>query len=330
MILVKKILQFTIKLYLRVFVEIFSIFNNNIIFFYSSGYGDYIQFILENYQKIEEKNLKVFCFSEYQFEILNYFLKKKNIYKFHFLLPKPYHASIIYSNFNNFKSIKRKIIKLNSTPQSNLTKEKFIRQKIDENSYPDNINKFSKQNYVCLFLKFYNNDVNSVAFSTSRQTTNIFKFISIIEFLNKLNYKVIILGTNKDLGVIKLSNILKKSDKILNYEFYTDIDPDYNFRNLVFICSNSKFYIGNASGAIEIYYYLRNKALIFDSIDDGYYNKYVLDDRVYLLKKIKINDEKEKILDWLTVYQILDNQITNYEIIENSYLEIEKELKKLI
>lgn len=329
MIVIKFIIKTSFTLYLKIVLLTALFFSKKIILFHSNGFGDYIQACIEHYDIIIKNNLKIFCFSEFQFEICSLIFEQKNIFRLSFLLSKKIHTSVILNNFNNLKFLKSRIIKFKSTPFSTHNKKRIFKKKISKFNFTRKLKSLSKEKYACLFFKNYDFKINNLSGSAIRQSTDIQKFIKIIEYLNLKNIKVVILGNELDKGTNLLEKKLNESKNQFNFEFFRKIDPNYEFKNLVYLCSNSKFYVGNSSGAIEIFYYLQKNAVIFDHFDDGYIRKYNLTNRQYLLKKVKVNN-KTYYLNKNIIKKILDQKILNYKIQENLFSEIKKKIEKLV
>jgi len=110
---------------------------------------------------------------------------------------------------------------------------------------------------------------------------------------------------------------LRKFQKENNLEsrliFLIDISNNYNFIDQALIAKNSLCYIGSGSGIIELFYYLKIKAFIFDHHFLDYFQlphfkKY----RKTLFKKYKLSDETENILTVKKTDWLIKNQITKY------------------
>ena len=132
------------------------------------------------------------------------------------------------------------------------------------------------------------------------------------------------LGLKNDPSVPVLKEYIRMNNLENYVDFLIDLSPTYNFTDQLFLAAHSEGYIGNGSGAAEIFFYLKKKALIFDHIFQKLFNlPHFLSYRRTLFKKISINNSEYKLLDEQLIKSATQcNTRNNYRIMENSYDDI--------
>ena len=292
-------------------------------------------FYLHWYLRIKKNNLYVFQFCKQIDQPLDFFFGKKKILKPIITIPFfiYYQVIIQVKKSKLFKpSIStnewdKLLARNNKDSLKNLIELKLKDQKA---SY--NLEKFFdlKYRYICFFIKL-NFEKNNIDGSNPRATWDKQKIFNLLSYLIREKYIIVVLGFKNDPSIKIIREHVSKfklKDKVL---FLMDLSDNYNFIDQLLIAKNSIGYLGNGSGATEIFYYLQKKALVFDHSLISYFllphfKKY----RKTLFKKYIVKDE--------TVQKILTEENTNkllyekkeYEIIENSFEEITYEIKNYL
>ena len=135
----------------------------------------------------------------------------------------------------------------------------------------------------------------------------------------KKKIKIIILGNKKDIFLKKV----KKFSKNKNIFYFNKLSKNEKMIDQLYIHKNCKFSIGTDCGALIMSIFLKKKIIFFDAIfKSSPLNKYK--NIIFLYKKIKLKHKKI-----LLTKKYYKSQNSN-EIIENSYSEIIKKIKKVI
>ena len=194
-----------------------------------NSFGDLVEFYLVYYKKIISSKKKLLIFSNVDQRIANFFFKEKKIQKSFFFLKNISSYSIFSKLFveKNRKNIfpifrwennKDRIKYLMKTKKQNVYKNLFI-QKLENKTISSKLKRISKKKYITFFWKYYNDNSNDLSGSCSRQTTNINKILSLLNFLKK-KFNIIIVGEKIDKGKRILKKKLKPNKKFsfTNYQ----------------------------------------------------------------------------------------------------------------
>jgi hypothetical protein len=189
----------------------------NVRYFYnhSLGFGDSFDYYLNNYYIISKnkKNLPL-SFGNFHQEIINFFFKNyKNIF-FKITKSMPYYGIInevkkskYFNPKISYKLDKNFLMKDEFLGRKNLYSKQIIIKKLNEYKISKSIKDLCNKKYVCLFVKFYNNNINDISnIAAIRQTTNFTKIFQIINFLKKKKIFTIIIGDKFDKGTVFLKN----------------------------------------------------------------------------------------------------------------------------
>jgi len=295
---------------------------------HSIGFGDSLDYYLDNYYKILNKSNNLpLSFGSFNHETIKFLFK--NYKKILFSIPSflPFYSimnevkkskqfkPIISYDLLNFNLMENEYLGLRNKE----TKKIFL-NKLKKHKIKDKIKKLSKKKYVCLFIKYYNNNVNDISNgSVIRQTTNFQKIIKIIKYLDKKKIHTVVLGDKHDKGTIILKNLIKEPTFLL--------DLKVSFADQIYIASKSIGYIGSSGGTYYPYFYLKKKILSFDTwiiptckTSVKYKNLLNLYKKIYINKKFKTLSYK----NWK-----LKNK-KNYFIKENSFLEIRSAINNFL
>jgi hypothetical protein len=266
----------------------------------SGGFGDTYEFFLETYNLINRnKDFIPLSYTQYQKSIVNFlFQKKKNIF---FSIPK--FIPTIYTTISKVKKSKYFTPYLNVSFVSSGTQDlkklsnnstyELLNQKLLKSEISKDLLFLQNENYLCLHIKHYDNKINNLNGSHSRQTTRLEKVFSLINYLLKNKIKVLILGNKYDKFIPIIKQEIEK--KIIfknstNKIFFLDnLSNKYSFADQVFATKHSKGYVGSAAGMADLFYFLKRKSICFDTFcskkfENVYNKKY----RKYLHKKIEI------------------------------------------
>lgn len=285
------------------------------------SFGDIFTSFVQNYKKVINKRRKVLVLSNFEEKIANLFFPKNKIYKTFFHIPLFIPIYGINLKVKNLKKLPR-------TYKKNITyKEKKILINILKKNLKyvsPKVRKFKNQKYVLVFVKHYNNDINNLNIPFHRQTSNLIKVFDTINFLLKKKIKIIILGNKTD----KFLEKVKEFSKNKNIFYFNELSKKEKMIDQLYIHNNCKFSIGTDCGAFIMSVFLKKKIIFFDSIlnTEGM-NK--LKNINFLYKKIKLKNKTT----FLTEKNYKNENIINknsYKIIENSYSDITKQIKKVI
>ena len=210
------------------------------------------------------------------------------------------------------------------TKKQNVYKNLFI-QKLENKTISSKFKKISKKKYITFFWKYYNDNSNDLSGSCSRQTTNINKILSLLNFLKK-KFNIIIVGEKIDKGNRILKKKLKPNKKVF---FFHELSEHYSLADQIYCYKNSKGFIGNATVMLPINWILKKKMIIFDThkerLDDRFTKFPTFLYKKYITKKIS----KPRILELNNMGDIPEQlkklNSTEYKIIEIKLKEIKKE-----
>ena len=280
------------------------------------SFGDIFSCFVQNYKKIIISKRKLLVISNFEKKIANLFFPNNKINNIFFSIPL---FIPIYSINLNFKNL----IKLKISFKNKITyKEKKILTNIlnkNLNFVSPKIKRFKNQNYALVFIKHYNHDTDNLNFPFCRQTSNLNKVFNVINFLIRKKIKIIVLGSKKDTFLKKV----KEFSKNKNIYYFNELSKNEKMIDQLYIHNNCKFSVGTDCGAFIMSIFLKKKIVFFDAIfNSSPLNKYK--NIIFLYKKIKL---KNKISLLTKKYYKNGN---SHEIIENSFLEITKEIKKII
>lgn len=292
-------------------------------------------FYLYKYLIIKKGNYYVFQFCKQIDQHLNFFFEKKKILKTIFSIPFAFYYPII-SEVKKSKlftpSITVEEFMCLLTRRNKDSIKNLIELKLKDKKASPKLEKFfnHKFSYICFFIKL-NFDKNDIYGSNPRATWDRKKIFNLLNYLISHEYIVVVLGLKNDPSTKIIREYVSNSkleDKIL---FLLDLSDSYDFTDQLLIAKNSVGYLGNGSGATEIFYYLQKKALVFDHSLISYFllshfKKY----RKTLFKKYIVKNETiQKILSEENIDKLLYEK-KEYEIIENSFEEITQEIKNYL
>ena len=334
---IKDIFKFIIYFFFSKIV-IYSIFilnlkKNNILYTNHYGFGDYLFFCVNLRKKVNTKK-KIFCFSELQYEIANFFFERQYIVKSFILMPRFLNESHLGYNFLNKQKIFRptnpKILAPDNrkVPISDFyvgTSDaiKFIKKKINGSKISNSIIDIFKKPTICLFIKNFSKNINNHINFQVRQTRNLGKIEKLIYFLNKKKINVIILGTEKDHFIQLFSNKTKK-EMLKNSFLFKDLSANYSIADQAYVALKSIGYIGSTSGAMGFFGLLNKKTIFVDAVshyNDKYYKNFF-----FLYKKVY--NIKNRIIQKFIWQKYYDPSV--YKIIEVSFKKIKQVLLKKI
>ena len=294
------------------------------------GFGDHVTFCVNIKSKLN-KNSKLFCYSNQQFETAKFFYEKKYLIKSIFSIPKFLSESGIGFKYlisnKNFKPQKlmsphNKKLKLTLNYGTN-EQIKYIKTRLNKFEVSAKLKKVLEDKTIAIAIKHYSyNKKNSDINFQRRQTRNLNKIYKLINVINNKNIKVIILGKIKN-HFIKIISDKKLIDNKKIFLF-DDLSENYSIADQVYLAENVLGYVGSGSGAMIFFDTLKKKTLLIDYIWVENLNLY-LKNRKCLFKKA-LNKETNK-AEIFNNYKRYD--ANKYKIIENSFEEIIKSIKKL-
>lgn len=291
------------------------------------SFGDTYIFYLENYLKIKKnKNKKALIFGGTDAKIIKLLFEKKKylinpFYIFDFLPDHEIHNKIRNSKYftpkintkhlNNRDSIKNLI-------SYNFEKKKIISK---------NLFNLKKNKYFLMLIKNYNKNSNDITGASPRQTVNLEKVFSLIEFLSEKNYQILIIGKNNDKSV----NLIKKyydKKKNSNLFFFKDLTKNYSIFDQLYVIKNSVGYVGSGCGFNEPVFFQKKKAIIFDmQFELGRFPISHLEHKITLYKKI-FYQKKTQVLNCDITDKIEKKLIKEYTVIETPLQDIKNEIIK--
>ena len=302
----------------------------NVRYFYnhSLGFGDSFDYYLNNYYIISKnkKNLPL-SFGNFNQETINFFFK--NYKKIFFKITKfmPYYGIINEVKKSKYFNPKISYNLLNNgfmedefLGRKNLYSKQIIIQKLNEAKISKSIKDLCNKKYVCLFVKFYNNNINDISNgSFIRQTTNFKKIFQIIHFLKEKKIFTIIIGNKLDKGTVILKNKIKGADFLLDYKI--------NFYDQIYVANNSLGYLGSWGGIFIPYLYLGKRVLCFDSFDiptckvsNNFKNFFNLYKKITINNSIKRLSHKHLNLPKEIKYKIKENSFSEIKLAINNFL----------
>lgn len=302
----------------------------NVRYFYnhSLGFGDSFDYYLYNYYIISKnkKNLPL-SFGNFNQETINFFFK--NYKKIFFQITKfmPYYG--IINEVKKSKYFNPKIsynlpnngfMEDEFLGRKNLYSKQIIIKKLNESKISKSIKDLCNKKYVCLFVKFYNNNINDISNgSVIRQTTNFKKIFQIINYLKIKKISIIIIGDKLDKGTVILKKKIKGVDFLLDYKI--------NFYDQIYVANNSLGYLGSWGGIYIPYFYLGKKVLCFDSHDtptckfsNDFKNLFTLYKKITINNSIKRLSHKHLNLPKEIKYQIKENSFSEIKSAINNFL----------
>ena len=294
------------------------------------GFGDHVSFCVNIKSKLN-KNSKLFCYSNQQFETAKFFYEKKHLIKSIFSIPKFLNISIIglyfLSKNKNFKP--QKLMsphnkKLKLTLYYGTDKQiKYIKTRLNKFKISAKLKKVLEDKTIVLFIKNFSHikKMNKNVNFQVRQTRNLDKIFKLLNFLKK-KLKIVILG-NKDDNFIKIISDKKLVDNKKIFLF-DDLSENYSIADQVYLAENVSGYVGNGSGAMVFFDILKKKVLLIDFMYMEYLH-FWKKNRNYLFKKA-LNKETNK-TEIFNYYKRYDSN--KYKIIENNFEEIIKSIKKI-
>jgi hypothetical protein len=301
------------------------------IYFKIISFGDTFTYYIDNYFKIKNKKIKIIIFSQLEKKIADFFFPKNKIKKLLFLVPNFVPIYFINNLLNKKKYfIPSSIYDLDQAKLKVQNKHKnllinLLKSKL--NLVSEKLKKIQNEKYCVIFIKYNNNDKNDITDSNSRQTSDFKKIFKIINFLIKFKSKVVILGDKSDKSVNILKIYYKNNKDII---FFKDLSNSYSVIDQLFVHQHSSLTIGNCSGAFIIPIYLKKKIILFDYFKQNYYSLTHSKNIKNFYKKIIFN-KKEQILSKKILENILNKKKSlKFEIKENTYNEIKKQIEKSI
>ena len=323
------LLDFCAYLYSRLILfNLYLLSFNSKKYFYnhSLAYGDSLCYYLHNYKEIisGKKNIPL-AFGGYHQEIVELFFSKykKLIFKIFDFMPY-YRIGGYIRKSKYFKPIINYKLLYLGVPEDELLLIKnhdiLFKKILAKHKIRQEIRDLVKDKSICLFVKYYNDNVNDVSNgSIIRQTTDIQKIELIISFLISKNYKIFILGSYKDKG----TSLLKKK-YAQNNQIYFLADFKCSVTEQIYIANKSSGYIGNFAGNQIPFILLKKKMVTFDScLIPSIETHKKLKNTKFLFKKIIINKRKFA----LDIYKAGCKK--KCEIIENSFKEIKPAIEKI-
>ena len=293
------------------------------------GFGDHVTFCVNIKSKIN-KNSKLFCYSNQQFETAKFFYEKKYLIKSIFSIPKFLNTSIIglyflgkHKNFKPQKLMSPHNKKLKITLYYGTNEQiKYIKTRLNKFEVSAKLKKVLEDKTIVLFIKNFSHikTMNKNINFQVRQTRNLDKIFRLLNFLKK-KFKIVILG-NRDDNFIKIIGDKKLIDNKKIFLF-DDLSENYSIADQVYLAENASGYIGSGAGDMIFFDTLKKKTLLIDYTWVENLNLY-LKNRKCLFKTVQNKKNKKiEVFNWLKVYNS-----KYHKLIENSYDEIYKAAKK--
>jgi putative transposon-encoded protein len=321
-----------IKIYSRLIILNLRILNSNknIKYFYnhSLGFGDSFDYYLSNYYIISKNKYNLaLSFGSFHQEIINFFFKNYQNIFFKITKFMPYYG--IVNEVRKSKYFKPKIsynldsnglMKDEFLGRKNFYSKKIIIKKLNEYKISKPIKDLCNKKYVCLFLKYYNDNINDISNgSVIRQTTNFKKIYQIVNFLKTKKIYTIIIGSKLDKGTVILKKKIKQADFLLDYKI--------KLYDQIYVANNSLGYIGNSGGILIPYFYLGKKILCYDTFEIpasklsknfknliNFYKKIVIGNSVKRLSYRHLGLSKD------TKYRIKETNFSEIKLAINNFL----------
>tara|TARA_B110000211_G_C13989419_1_gene513289 strand:- start:119 stop:1102 length:984 start_codon:yes stop_codon:yes gene_type:complete len=288
------------------------------------GWADSFCFYISLYNKIKNNNFYFALVWDHQKnDMCEFFFDPKKIIKTIIFIPRFIPSRIIEKLLNKFHSfpmtLNQKQKKEYYVSRNTNKVRDFLKKKINLKKN-NNLFYLKKEKYVCFYFRYIKK-----AKGILRCSTNIKKCYSIIDYLLKNNYKVLLMGYENEeylKHVRKQYPIAVKLNKVL---FMKDLSPNHNFLDQLFAMQNSKFYCGTAAGFLSMFYFLKIKALSFDGYKEDAHNHNSLKLIKFLYKKKSVGHLKT---------EVNETDLKEKNIIkkteENSTKEILESLKRYI
>jgi putative glycosyltransferase (TIGR04372 family) len=144
--------------------------------------------------------------------------------------------------------------------------KKFIRKRDIKGydiNYKDSLFKklnLIKKKYVCLNFRKSEKDIDLII-NNHRSHFNITNFFSLIKFLNKKNYTVVLTGSPN----VYVKEIFEKESKLKVIDYRNS--GLQNLKNDIYVFANCSFYIGPLSGPTILAMYLNKPILLMDLVN---------------------------------------------------------------
>ena len=290
---------------------------------HSIGFGDSFSFYVSQYLNIYKNKVYVFNFGYLTDQTIRYLFDNKKIIKSFFYIYKifPHYRILFYlrKNINFAPTFKKNssIIKTYQLKNTDFIKNLLI-DKLMTQSPSFDIKKIFTKKYICISIKHYSKDKNSIITgSKDRSTSDLTPVIKTILYLISKNIQIFILGLNNDKSVSEFKKIFKKNN---NVKFFNDISEKYSFTDQVYIAKNSIGLLGSAGGIFHLYYFLQKKSLLINvpfnksiflypqnSKHEKKYNKYLFK-KIFMNSKVQIlSDKIKKTLSPYSKFEIIEN-----------------------
>jgi hypothetical protein len=292
------------------------------------SFGDTYMFYLFHYSEIiKDNNKKVILFGRTDGQFIKLIFDKKKyitspFYLFNFLPDHQIHSTL--RKMKNFKPTMSDYTKVrNKDSIKNLININFNKKKI----ISEDLIEFTNAPYFLLFIKFYNENYNDLKGSNSRQTSDLKKVYSLMEFLLNLDIRILVMGNRFDKSIYKIEKF-NFNDKNKDIKFFDKLSKNYSLYDQLHAINNSIGFIGNGCGFTEPVYFQKKKLVIFDyPFDPTRDPRHNLKYKKFLYKKIEI-DGKETVLDVPTIEKISINDNYKYKVIDTPLDTIIEEIKK--
>ena len=170
------------------------------------GFGDHVTFCVNIKSKIN-KNSKLFCYSNQQFETAKFFYEKKYLIKSIFSIPKFLSESgigfkylITDKNFKPQKLMSPHNKKLKLTLNYGTDEQiKYIKNRLDKFEISAKLKKILQDKTIAFAIKYYpyNKKKNSDILFQRRQTRNLKKIYKLLHIICNKNINVVLLGKKK-------------------------------------------------------------------------------------------------------------------------------------
>jgi hypothetical protein len=306
-------------------------FRRKYLYFGYFGFADYFIFCLYIYKK--KINKTHLCFTSDQYKICKFFFDNKKIKKSLFFIPEWISANPIrilydirHSSFFRPFVIKLKEEKKDFFCKNDIQSKNILLNFTANNKKSEKITDFSKKKYICIFVKYYNSNKNSL-FPSLRQTSDLNKVYKIINFLISKKINILILGYRNELFVKKIEEYSKINNLFKNIFFFKNLSEDFSVADQIYIVNKSLGYIGSGSGPVAFFHYLKKKVLCFDLFSRPEWEAdYFINNKILFYKKIlfknKLTNLNEEIIKKLYTKK-------NFELFEVSYGVIKKGITKL-
>jgi hypothetical protein len=288
--IVKKIL---INFFL-IFLTIELFFKRNYIYSRFIGFADYFNFFF--YLKLKNKlnNKNILCFNNTQLKIVKFFFPKNIVKKVFFTFPERFSwnsVSLLVKISNTF-FFKPYIIKeADDLFKSSGKTKKTLLSLCNNQKISKSITNFFVKKYICIYVRHYNENVNSQTPSV-RQTANLDKIFKIISFLIKKKINILVLGVKSEPFQLRIKSFLRNeyNNKLF---YFSDLTDSYSIEDQLQIANNSLGYIGSATGHVTLFHYLNKKVILFDYIEYTKFQrtKAFLKNKITLYKKIKLKGQ---------------------------------------